>query len=159
METVNLEQIQNDLIRLGSSPDASTTDIKDRTMSLNSLLMEIESADYPDATNLIEANIIPVRNPDQTVKLASAKTEFVIVDRAHLGKIFAARVRTLDFSVEEVHKLDPLIKFLRQDRKRLSEMVREITSVDEGDRQPLQCRQRQIGPKAHALYRYVPMLI
>ncbi|KAG6368208.1 hypothetical protein INS49_002409 [Diaporthe citri] len=153
VETAKVELVHDELIRLGSSSDASAVDVRDRITSLNSILVDMDFADYPDATMLIEANILPIRKPDQTVSLASAKTDFVIIDRAHLGEIFAPQVRTLDFSVEEVRRLDPFIKLLRQDRKRLSEVVREVTAVDEGDKQPLQCRQRQIGPKAHALYR------
>ncbi|KAK2601141.1 hypothetical protein N8I77_010611 [Diaporthe amygdali] len=153
VETLNLEIVYRELIRLGGSRNASAADTRDQIMVLNAFLMDIDPAEHPNATKLIEAKILPIRKPDQTVSLASAKTEFAIVDRTHLRDIFAAQVKTLDFSFDEVRRLGPFIKFLRQDRKRLSEMVREITTVGEGDKQPLQCRRRQIGPKAHALYR------
>lgn len=147
--------VYDELVLLGSSSDTSAIDVRDPIMSLNSFLMDTELVNWPKATNLMRAKILPIRAPNQIVSLASAETDFVIVDRTHLGEIFAAQVKTLDFSFDDVRRLDPFIQFLGQSRKRLSETIREITTVDESEKQPLHSRQRQIGPKAHALYRYV----
>ena len=153
VRTLTLSMVYEELVRLGSLPDASIEDTMDHIMSLNSFLMETNPADYPSSSQLVDANILPIWEVDGTVSLASSKSDFVICDRTHLEKIFAAKFNELDFIFEDVCRLGPFIEYLGINKKRLSEAVIESTKVDPNDVQPLARADREIGPKAYSLYR------
>lgn len=52
---------------------------------------------------------IPVKSTDGTVSLRHAFDTFVIVDHLEYGEIFKSEVDILDFTMEEVRQLQPLI--------------------------------------------------
>lgn len=155
VKTLTLEMIYDELIRLGASSTTTVADTVDKIMALNSYMMELDAASYPDRTQMSKAKVLPIRYPDGSVKLASAESDFIIVDRTHLGALFAEKIQTLDFDFDTTRRLRPFIEWLGLDQKYLSGRIREITRVDEGDKQPLgkNYRQREIHTKAHVLYR------
>lgn len=157
VRTLTLGMIYDELIRLGSSPTTSIPNTRDKIMAMNSYMIDMDASTYPDQKNMIKAKVLPIRDPDGSVKLASADSDFIIVDRMHLGAIFSAKVQTLDFDFDATCCLRPFIEWLGLDQKYLSSQIREITRVDEEDKQPLgkKDREREIYLRAHALYRSV----
>lgn len=155
VKTLTLELIHDELIRLGSSPTATVADTVDKIMAMNSYMIDMDPATYPDRDKMMDAKVLPIRYPDSSVELASAESDFIIVDRTHLGAIFAPKVQTFDFDFDATCHLRPFIRWLGLDQKYLSSQIREITRVDEEDKQPLgkKYREREICSKAHALYR------
>lgn len=155
VKTLTLEMIYDELIRLGSSPTATVADSVDKIMAMNSYMIDMDPATYPNREKMIKAEVLPIRYPDGSVELASAESDFFIVDRTHLGAMFAAKIQTLDFDSDATCRLRPFIEWLGMDQKYLSSQIREITRVNEEDKQPLgkKYREREIFSKAHALYR------
>jgi hypothetical protein len=153
VDTLTLSIVHDELIRLGSSKDASVSDTRDLIINLNSFLVETDPADYPSASKLAKANILPIRDGQGTIGLGSSESVFVIIDRTYLEKFFADEVETLCFSFAEVCQLEPFVEFLGIKGKRLSELFEERTELYDDYGPPFLLPQRQIGPKAHALYR------
>lgn len=155
VKTLTMEIVHDELIRLGSSQTTTVDETVDKIMALNSYMVESDASTYPDPEQMRAAKILPIRYPDDSVKLASAVGDFIIVDRSHLGAIFAKKIQRLDFEFNVTRRLRPFIEWLGLSGKYLSGQIREITQVDEENQQPLETkyRHREINLKAHALYR------
>lgn len=97
VKTLTLEMIHDELIRLGSSPTATVADTVDKIIAMNSYMIDMDPATYLNRDKMIKAKVLPIRHPDGSIELASAESDFFIVDRTHLGAIFAARIQALDF--------------------------------------------------------------
>ncbi|KAF5006291.1 hypothetical protein FDECE_7322 [Fusarium decemcellulare] len=151
VKTLDLGLIYDELVRLGSSSEATREEIERHIWILNSFIPA--TAQLPDARKLLKSNVLPVRYPGGEVKLESPETEFVVVDRASLGDIFKPLVKTLDFNLEQVRKLGPTLKWLGLETRYLSDVFWEDSRVESPSKQPLSSPRRRISPKAHALYR------
>ncbi|KAF3764390.1 hypothetical protein M406DRAFT_330736 [Cryphonectria parasitica EP155] len=108
---------------------------------------------YQDFSNLCK-DVTGVEQ--RSTILDSTAADFVIVDTTPLESIFARRVKTLDFSLDEVHLLGPFIVWIGLGKKYMSVMVKEVTTVNGQTKEPTRRQERKISPKAHALYRYSP---
>ncbi|KAJ3536592.1 hypothetical protein NM208_g6651 [Fusarium decemcellulare] len=151
VKTLDLGLIYDELVRLGSSSEATREEIERHIWILNSFIPA--AAQLPDARKLLGSKILPVRYPDGEVKLESPGIEFIVVDRASLGDIFKPLVKTLDFNLEQVRKLEPTLKWLGLETRYLSDVFWEDSRVESPSKQPLSSPRRRISPKAHALYR------
>lgn len=151
--TLDLQLVYDELIRLGSAPDASAEQVTEQIRALNGLLGD--SSAYPKVKpqRLRNARVFPVRTPGADVEPKLSKAEdFLIVDRAHLGRLFASQVRTLAFDLDQVHELTPFLQWLGlEDRYYLSHMVKEISMVDEADKIAVPLSHCRIRSKAYAL--------
>ncbi|KAM5346360.1 hypothetical protein ACJ41O_009365 [Fusarium nematophilum] len=151
VKTLTMDMVYQELIRLGSSPEATVKLVKSNLWVLNSFISTSDR--LPDTKQLLRRKVFPVRDPGGQVSLQSLATDFIIVDRTHLGDIFRPRVRALDFPFDEVRRLAPTLGWLGMETRYLSRMVKEHSRVDGAGRNPLSSPQRRITPKAYALYR------
>jgi hypothetical protein len=148
---LNFELVYNELERLGQTPLSSPIDlVKENIWALNSFLESPDSVS--DEKPLAMSRILPVRYPEGEVKLCNTETQFAIVDRVPLGEIFAHQIKTLDFHFGEIRRLDPFIRWMRIDKRFLSYLVKEISSV-KGEKISAGTHTESIRTKAHALYR------
>jgi len=88
-----------------------------------------------DMQILQTCNFLPVRIPSQrgrTIELQDCQSDFVIIDRIKLQEIFENQVEMLDFDLEEVLQLEPLISALNLGSKYISQRCREDTGC-QGD--------------------------
>ncbi|QGA19438.1 hypothetical protein EYB26_007127 [Talaromyces marneffei] len=99
----------------------------------------ITEEDHPKPNRILEENVFPIRYPNNSdrVVLRSTKTDFTIADREHLLELFADRAKRLDFSVNEILRLEP---FFAMDGLGKSLYVTF-------------CQDRDIALKAHGLLR------
>jgi hypothetical protein len=81
---------------------------------------------------LSDCKCLPVKLPSGEVQWLHRSGTFAIVDRRDYGQIFTGRIKVLDFSLEEVHSLKPLLFALGLGEKYLSKAVREETTVEGG---------------------------
>ena len=107
----------------------------------------------PSPLPLLKREIFPVRYPDGSTALVSAETDFAIVDRGVLAERFAGHVRLLDFALEEVAVLKPLLSWLGLEQRYLSARVIDRTFVSGEARFPISSVNRDLKYKAHALAR------
>lgn len=102
---------------------------------------------------LWELAIFPVKLHDGRVKLQPRSFDFAIVDRQNLADAFDGRARLLDFSLEEVWKLEPFLSCFDLEDRYLSRMVEERSSIKEGSSDPHSVLTRNLRRKAYALFR------
>lgn len=153
VQELTLDMAYDELKEMGARvPSPSITTIKETIWALNSLLSSAER--MPDAVPVFERTIFPVRYPNGSVKLQSGHTLFAIADRKVLSDIFTPRAKTLDFTLDEVRRLQPFLSWLDLESRYLSSSVREISTVAGGRMNKLQNPDREIKQKAEGLYRY-----
>jgi hypothetical protein len=79
---------------------------------------------------LSDCACFPVRKHSGEIEWLNSSKSFAIVDRAEYGQIFRDKIKTLDFSLEEVHSVSILLEGLKLETKYLSEAVTEETRVE-----------------------------
>jgi hypothetical protein len=105
--------------------------------------------------NLIDKRIFPVNYARGDTKLVASGTQFAIVDREPLRLLFQDKINLLDFRLDEVHRLEPLLHWMGLKDRYLSCLVKERTVVDTESTHPLADRTLSIARRSHALTRYV----
>jgi hypothetical protein len=101
-------------------------------------------------------NILPVKGINGDVRLRKCRNPFAIVDRLEYGKAFQGKYAILQFSLEEVHELQPFLSALGLQDRYMSRIVEEKSTVQGGEwDRDLSDKFRQ---KANALFRYVLIL-
>lgn len=138
---------------LRQSPPSNTEVIKAAILSLNGLL-QTESTPL-DPEPIRQAKIFPVRYPTGTVALSSVSVDFAIGDRDKLKKMFCDKISLLDFDMEDVRALRPLIEWLRLQDRYLSNSVEEATSISNDTGRPISIPNRDLKCKAYHIARYV----
>ncbi|KAH8735731.1 hypothetical protein BGZ61DRAFT_84622 [Ilyonectria robusta] len=149
-ETLSIELACDELVRLGSST-SSVEQVKQQIWALNSFLANSDR--YLANVRLIRSRIFPVRHPDGRIELTTMKTNFAIIDRTHLEDFFATRVKSLDFTLDETHRLRPFLLWLGLEGRFLSNLVKELTSFKGSAKWHVSSPEYTIPPRAHALYR------
>ncbi|KAI1353752.1 hypothetical protein F5Y01DRAFT_50390 [Xylaria sp. FL0043] len=142
------------------NPAPSLREIKDTIFVLNSLLSApSDSGDDLDSRGLLECKIFPVRHPTanhQTdVRLTTGRAEFAIIDRQLFYEAFESQVKFLDFTLDEIRRLEPFISWLNFSRRYLSVAVKEISIVRTKDHASTLIRNSDRGlvKRAHSLLR------
>lgn len=152
--TLDLQLVYDELIRLGTAQGATVERVTEQIRALNGLLGDASAYPKVKPQRLLKARVFPVRAPGAEVEpeLSTEAEGFLIVDRAYLGRLFATRVRTLAFDLDQVHELTPFFQWLGlENRYYLSHMVKEISMVDEADKSPVPLSHCRIRSKAYAL--------
>ncbi|MCJ1475543.1 hypothetical protein MMC13_004206 [Lambiella insularis] len=74
---------------------------------------------------------LPVRSPEARtgIRIVNSAQSFFIADRKYLHDCFDNKIPLLDFSVDEVQKLEKVLSLLNLDSKRLSVVVKEECRV------------------------------
>lgn len=143
------QMVYDDLVQ--TSPETTVNEAKDKIWQLTAFLAS--SAAVPASDQLLRAPVFPVRSGDGSVSLCPANADFAIIDREHLAAHFNGRIKVLDYTLEEVRRLKPLLKWAGLQGRYLSVCVREITSVSDGGVRPISAPNRDIKRKAHAILR------
>lgn len=148
--TLTLEMVVDKLIEQGTSVE----EIKETIWQVNAFLQSDQ--DHPNSSQVLNGNVFPIRNPNNgdLVELRSSKTDFVIADREPLLKLFSDRAKRLDFNVNEIHRLEPFLRWTGLENRYLSRSVKEITALGNDDSSKhLMSSDRDIALKAHGLLR------
>lgn len=115
------------------------------------------STETPKGTpeRILKRPVFPVMYPSGDVHLVTIDTEFAIVDRRPLEVKFRDRIKLLDFTLNEVHELDPFLDWAKLKSRFLSNITKEISVVNPVSTCPVSNSTRNIKRKAHALTRYL----
>ncbi|KUL86125.1 hypothetical protein ZTR_07715 [Talaromyces verruculosus] len=152
--TLTLEMVVDKLIEQGKDEGTSVEEIKETIWQVNAFLQSDQ--DHPNSSQVLNGNVFPIRNPNNGdfVELRSSKTDFVIADREPLLKLFSDRAKRLDFNVNEIHRLEPFLRWMDLENRYLSRSVKEITALGNDDSSKhLMSSDRDIALKAHGLLR------
>jgi hypothetical protein len=142
------------LIEQGKDEGTSVEEIKETIWQVNAFLQSDQG--HPNSSQVLNGNVFPIRNPNNgdLVELCSSKTDFVIADRELLLKLFSHRAKRLDFNVNEIHRLEPFLRWTGLENRYLSRSVKEITALGNDDSsKKLISSDRNIALKAHGLLR------
>ncbi|ORY55936.1 uncharacterized protein BCR38DRAFT_414788 [Pseudomassariella vexata] len=149
----DVAMVHDELKRKGLSDSTSVSEEKQELWQFNSLLTaETESL---DPQPVLEGRIFPVKLLGGEVLLLSAISDFALVDRKGLGDAFAKLVKLLDFTPDEVCRLQPLLHWAGLDDRHLSIKVTEVATPSLDAEGSLQFSRRQFKHRAYALCRFV----
>jgi hypothetical protein len=104
---------------------------KNLLWSLNALLPS-ETGTRPTFTGEVAScRIFPVRVLDGNAGILSSLEDFAIIDRQHYADAFRNKIKVLDFTLDEVRHLRPLVEWAGLEDRFLSRLVVEKTVVDD----------------------------
>lgn len=130
--------------------------IKSLLWSLRALLPppggEVARATFTD--DLKSSRIFPVNVPGGPTQVLTARDEFAIVDRQQYGDAFAGKAKMLDLTVEEVHRLKPVVEWAGLTGRYLSNSAVERTRFESQQRLEDKYLTRTLTSKANAFTRY-----
>ena len=111
-----------------------------------------------DLSNLIEANVLPVKLVNGKDIFASASSKHGIVDFAIMENTihwdaFKGKIAVLDFSLEEIRDTRPLLLAMGLGERFSSKLVKEVTDVRGGTQHHEMTRTLRV--KSQAITRYV----
>ncbi|KAI1655267.1 hypothetical protein F4813DRAFT_186285 [Daldinia decipiens] len=150
VRVLDADIIYNELLELDPE-EATTGRVKNLLWTFNSHI-ELENFNT-SPEKLLKRRILPVREVGGKIALHSAETSFGIIDRKKLGDIFYDKVKILDFAVNDIVKLMPLIKWAGLEDRYLSRLVQETSVVDSGLKTPISDPIQDIRKKAYGLLR------
>ena len=111
-----------------------------------------------DLSNLIEANVLPVKLANGVGIFASASSkdkivDFVIMENTLHWNAFKGKIAVLDFSLEEIRDTRPLLLAMGLGERFSSKLVKEVTDVRGGTLHHEMTRNLRV--KSQAITRYV----
>ncbi|KAF4945027.1 hypothetical protein FGADI_12286 [Fusarium gaditjirri] len=133
-------------------------EIKKLLWSLLDSLTANRGASSAIADQIRVCRVFPVKLPSGEVQPLSAMGGFHINDLPIYAAALKEKASLLDFSVEEVHRLKPVIEWLGLTERYLSKTVTEKTSVDESQGVEDSDLAQDIAGKAAALTMFVKQL-
>ncbi|RYP14158.1 hypothetical protein DL765_006566 [Monosporascus sp. GIB2] len=142
--------VYSELLAL-SAEEATVTQVKTLMWILNSQL-EMEPLDC-SPQNLLQRPILPVRGVDGQVSLQPKDAEFAIIDRKRLGMIFHDNIPFLDFTIDEICQLKPLLMWASLEDRYLSRLVRETSALESRGTFSISESSQDIRRKARGLLR------
>lgn len=147
---INVEMAIDELKDAGQR--LSLTDVKSSILTVNSLL----EIDKPGAYSLDSGDpVFPVREADGTLGCVSSSVEFFVIDLSYEAGVPKGRVRFLDFSLEEVIKLQPFLRWANLEDRLLSNNTKKFPSRGDSPAELVSDREQQISNRARALLRFV----
>ncbi|KAF5680457.1 hypothetical protein FDENT_8396 [Fusarium denticulatum] len=148
---VKLLTLQMVYDELRQSSGTNTEETKVAVLSLNGLLQTETTRLDPEPIR--QAKVFPVRYPNGTVVLSSVSVDFAIGDRDKLKTMFRDKVALLDFEMDEVRRLRPLIEWLGLQDRYLSNSVEESTFICSDSERPISTPNRDLKRKAYHIAR------
>ncbi|KAF5710614.1 hypothetical protein FGLOB1_5378 [Fusarium globosum] len=148
---VKLLTLQMVYDELRQSSGNNTEETKVAVLSLNGLLQTETTRLDPEPIR--QAKIFPVRYPTGTVVLSSVGVDFAIGDRDKLKTMFRDKIALLDFEMEDVRRLRPLIEWLKLQDRYLSNSVEESTFILSDSERPISTPNRDLRRKAYHIAR------
>lgn len=144
-------QMVYDELRQSSGNNIEET--KGAILSLNGLLQTETTRLDPEPIR--QAKVFPVRYPTGTIVLSSVSADFAIGDREKLNTMFRDKITLLDFDMEEIRRLGPLIEWLKLQDRYLSNSVEEDSFIVGDLKNPISTPNRDLKRKAYHITRYV----
>ena len=153
-----------DVLEVGV-PDKSTNIMElealcqvEKTPSISqvkALLWEINSWEpsHSDLDPLRPLKAFPVLGLDRKPQLRCLQDIFVLYDRQSHVKTFKGKVGSLDFSLEDIRSLRPLINALGLSKRYSSTLIREDSHAEDVVLDPH--LSKYIRDRAHAIFRYI----
>ncbi|KAF5589156.1 ATPase-like ATP-binding domain-containing protein [Fusarium pseudocircinatum] len=148
---VKLLTLQMVYDELRQSSGTNTEETKVAVLSLNGLLQTDTTRLDPEPIR--QAKVFPVRYPTGTVVLSSVSVDFAIGDRDKLKTMFRDKVALLDFEMDEIRRLRPLIEWLGLQDRYLSNSVEESTFICSDSERPISTPNRDLKRKAYHIAR------
>ncbi|KAK1761584.1 hypothetical protein QBC47DRAFT_409582 [Echria macrotheca] len=145
--------IYEELLSLGDGSQRNIKLVKEKLLVFSSLLREETKNEPLVAAPLLEKYILPIRHAGGELSLLPATTGFTIIDRAGPMAQFRNVAKTLDFTMEEVHDLEPFISWAGLGNRYLSRMVEEVPDLGSGEKFRVSEPRYNLKKKAHALVR------
>jgi hypothetical protein len=130
----------------------SLEEAKETLIAFNSFLAI--GRDQFDPAPVLANRVFPVRFPSGEVRLRTGTEGFALMDRKSLGEDFMRVAKFLDFGMDEIRTLQPLIQWAGLGDRYLSKSVKEVSRADRETTHPISSPHRNIRRKAHALLRY-----
>ena len=150
IQTLNLQMVFDKLKEQGAG-QSSVEEVKETIWMLNSFL-RIET-EHPSPEPIIESRIFPVRNPNGEVELATSAMAFTIPDRKRLYDLFSNEAKFFDFSLNDISRLEPFLKWAGLENRYLSCSIKEISTLCGDSERRISDPDRDIGQKSHGLLR------
>ena len=150
---VDLTMAINELKEAAGKTETLPEQLKESIWTVNSLLPSADK--IPNPSNLSKSGIFPIRHPDGHFSCVNDATQFYLVDREEYAETFKKKVKFLDFSLEEIARLSPFLKWIQITSRYLSTSVKAVTSIPGGGTRLSSNSERQIGNRAHAILRFV----
>ncbi|KAK5657900.1 hypothetical protein OQA88_2449 [Cercophora sp. LCS_1] len=152
---LTVQLIYDELLGLGDKGSTVETvqHVKRQLLAFSSLLQGKALSQAPPPGPLLEKSILPIRHTDGRVVLCPASVGFTIIDRAGPMARFRGMVKTLDFTMEEVHDLEPFIRWAGLPHRHLSRMVEELPDLGSGEKFRISEPRLDVRRKAHGLVR------
>ncbi|KAE9369948.1 hypothetical protein N431DRAFT_381328 [Stipitochalara longipes BDJ] len=127
-------------------------EVKELLKTLNSFLRA--EPNPPSPSRFLNARIFPVREPSSIdAILCTSKTQFALVDREGPPSRFREMVRVLDFTLQEIRQLKPLLSWARLESRYVSRCMRETSCLGDGVKAPISQTHRDLKRKSYALLR------
>ena len=128
------------------SSDPSISQVK-------TLLEEINSWDpcESDLDDLKPLSILPIKEPQGELMLLNLEDHFVLFDRQSHADIFQGNVPHLDFDMQKLHLLRPIISALGLETRYTSRLMKEKTSAQHARKEMTLTRDLQL--RAYAIVR------
>ncbi|KAJ3494321.1 hypothetical protein NLG97_g4156 [Lecanicillium saksenae] len=149
VKSLTFDMVYDELVHVPQS--ISMDDITVSLLALSNFLRDESPA--RDPAPLKGANIFPIKYGNSEPVLRSAETDFAIADRVHLQEHFGGKVALLNFDLEDIHRLRPLLSWLGLESRFLSNSVREIISVSPGSGNIIAASGRDLRRKAYYIVR------
>ncbi|KAL4958989.1 uncharacterized protein BDV14DRAFT_22393 [Aspergillus stella-maris] len=150
VRTLSLQMVHDKLVEQGKG-QASVEEVKETVWLLNSYFQH--ETNLPSPQQVLEAKVFPVRYPTGGTQLCSDAANFAIPDRKHLSDLFSGKAKFLDFSTNEIARLEPFITWAGQEKRYLSNVVKEISTVRGESHRSSNSPGLNIARKAHGLLR------
>jgi hypothetical protein len=126
------------------------SEVKELLKTLNSFLRSESSP--PSPGRLLNARVFPVREPSSgNVILCTSETQFALVDREGPPSRLTEVIRVLDFTLQEIRHLKPLLAWTGLESRYLSRCMREISRVGDGIQAPISQPHRDLRRKAYVI--------
>ena len=150
VKTLNLQMVFDKLKEQGAG-QSSIEEVRKTIWILNSLLQSEKK--HPSPKEILESSVFPVRYPDSSVELRTSATAFAIADRKHLYDSFSNQAKFLDFSTNDVLRLEHFFRWAGLENRYLSRSVKEISTLRGDQDRPISHPDRDVSRKAHGLLR------
>ncbi|KAL5044287.1 hypothetical protein BDW71DRAFT_199144 [Aspergillus fruticulosus] len=147
---LSLQMVHDKLVEQGRG-QALVEEVKETVWLLNSYFQHETNLLSPH--QVLEAKVFPVKYPTGGTQLCSDAADFAIPDRKHLSDLFSGKAKFLDFSTNEIARLEPFLAWAGQEKRYLSNVVKEISTVRGDSHRSLNSPGFNIARKAHGLLR------
>lgn len=130
VQKLSFALVYRELVEIGSSTPTIPY-VKNLLWSLKALLPSGTGTRPAFADEAASCHIFPVKMPDGSAQPLTALDDFAIIDRQHYADALKNKIKILDFTLDEVRRIRPLIEWAGLTDRYLSRSVVEQTVVDD----------------------------